>query len=34
VSRLMTMDDFRERVYAATSGEEIFALLKSQEKPA
>lgn len=33
VSRLMTMDAFRERMYAAQSSEEIFELLKSQERP-
>ncbi len=33
ISRLMMMDEFRERIYRATTGEEIFALLKSQEKP-
>ncbi|MGD9789324.1 MAG: PTS sugar transporter subunit IIA [Phycisphaerales bacterium] len=31
VTRLMIMDDFRERIYAAQSSEEIFALLQSQE---
>ena len=31
VSRLMTMEDFRERIYAATSAEEIWSLLKEQE---
>src|SRR5262245_25802290 len=33
ISRLMTMDDFRERVYSATSAAEIYDLLKSQERP-
>ena len=33
ISRLMTMDDFREKIYAAQTAEEIYALLKSQEKP-
>ncbi|HLO40203.1 MAG TPA: PTS sugar transporter subunit IIA [Phycisphaerales bacterium] len=33
VSRLMTMDAFRERMYAAQSAEEIYDLLKSQERP-
>lgn len=32
ISRLMTMDEFRSRIYAATTAEEIYALLKSQEK--
>ncbi len=31
VSRLMTMEDFRERIYAATSGSEVYELLKDQE---
>jgi fructose-specific phosphotransferase system IIA component len=31
ISRLMTMDDFRNRIYAATSADEIYELLKSQE---
>lgn len=31
VSRLMTMDKFRERVYAARSAPEIYDLLKAQE---
>ena len=33
ISRLMTMDDFRNRVYAATTAAEIYDLLKSQERP-
>jgi mannitol/fructose-specific phosphotransferase system IIA component (Ntr-type) len=33
ISRLMTMDEFRERIYAAKSAQEIYDLLKSQEKP-
>jgi fructose-specific phosphotransferase system IIA component len=33
VSRLMTMDAFRERMYAAQSSEEIYELLKGQERP-
>lgn len=33
ISRLMMMDEFRERIYRAATGEEIYALLKSQEKP-
>jgi fructose-specific phosphotransferase system IIA component len=31
ISRLMTMRDFRERVYAAQDAEELFSLLESQE---
>jgi mannitol/fructose-specific phosphotransferase system IIA component (Ntr-type) len=31
ISRLMTMDDFRNRIYAAQSAPEIYDLLKSQE---
>jgi nitrogen PTS system EIIA component len=31
ISRLMTMRDFRERVYAAQSAEELYGLLESQE---
>lgn len=34
ISRLMTMEEFRERIYAATSGEEIWELLREQEAPA
>ncbi|MBI1190932.1 MAG: hypothetical protein GC200_09665 [Tepidisphaera sp.] len=34
VSRLMTMEQFREQIYAASSPQQIFDLLKSQEKPA
>jgi PTS system fructose-specific IIC component len=34
ISRLITMDEFREKIYNATSAEEIYALLKSQEEPA
>lgn len=34
VSRLMTMDQFRNQIYAATSAAEILALIRSQEKPA
>jgi fructose-specific phosphotransferase system IIA component len=33
ISRLMTMDDFREKIYAAQTSREIYDLLKSQEKP-
>ena len=31
ISRLMTMDDFRNRIYAAQTAPEIYDLLKSQE---
>ncbi len=31
ISRLMTMEDFRERIYAAQTSAEIFELLKSRE---
>jgi fructose-specific phosphotransferase system IIA component len=31
ISRLMTMDEFRNRIYAAQSAGEIYELLKSQE---
>ena len=31
ISRLMTMDDFRNRIYAAQTAAEIYELLKSQE---
>ncbi|MBX3404664.1 MAG: PTS sugar transporter subunit IIA [Phycisphaeraceae bacterium] len=31
IARLMTMDQFREQVYAAKSAPEIFDLLRSQE---
>ena len=34
ISRLMTMDEFREKIYAADSAQQIYDLLKSQEKPA
>ncbi|HYE60572.1 MAG TPA: PTS sugar transporter subunit IIA [Phycisphaerales bacterium] len=34
ISRLMTMDEFREKIYAAESSQQIYDLLKSQEKPA
>jgi fructose-specific phosphotransferase system IIA component len=33
ISRLMTMDEFRERIYSAQSAQEIYDLLRSQEKP-
>jgi fructose-specific phosphotransferase system IIA component len=34
ISRLMTMEDFRERMYAAQSPQEIYNLLRQQEGPA
>ncbi len=34
ISRLMTMDEFRTRIYAATTAQEIYELLRSQEKGA
>jgi fructose-specific phosphotransferase system IIA component len=34
ISRLMTMDEFRNRIYAATTAGEIYELLRSQEKGA
>lgn len=34
ISRLMTMDDFRNQIYAAKSADEIYALLESKEKSA
>lgn len=34
ISRLMMMEAFREQIYAAQTPEEIFALLRSQEKAA
>lgn len=33
ISRLMTMDDFRNKIYAAQTSGEIYELLKSQERP-
>lgn len=33
ISRLMTMDKFREQIYGAESSQQIYDLLKSQEKP-
>ena len=32
ISRLMTMEQFREQIYAATSPAEIYELLRSQER--
>jgi len=29
----MTMEDFRERIYAAQTPQEIFDLIKAQERP-
>jgi fructose-specific phosphotransferase system IIA component len=34
VSRLMIMESFRDKIYAAQSASEIYELLRSQEKPA
>ena len=33
ISRLMTMDDFRNKIYAAQTSAEIYELLRSQERP-
>lgn len=33
ISRLMTMDDFRNRIYAAATPMAIYELLRSQEQP-
>jgi fructose-specific phosphotransferase system IIA component len=33
ISRLMTMDDFRNKIYAAQTSGEIYELLRSQERP-
>ncbi len=33
ISRLMTMDDFRNRIYAAETPIAIYELLRSQEQP-
>lgn len=32
ISRLMNMEDFRNKAYATTSSEELFELFRSQEK--
>ncbi len=32
ISRLMNMEEFRNKAYATTSGEELFELFRSQEK--
>jgi len=32
ISRLMTMEQFREQIYAATTAAEIFELLRSQDR--
>jgi fructose-specific phosphotransferase system IIA component len=34
ISRLMTMDEFRSRIYEATTPEQIYELLKAQESRA
>ncbi len=34
ISRLMTMDDFRNQIYAASTPQEIYALLESKERSA
>jgi fructose-specific phosphotransferase system IIA component len=34
VSRLMMLNDFRERIYSARTPAEIYELLKSQDRPA
>jgi fructose-specific phosphotransferase system IIA component len=34
ISRLMTMDKFREQIYAATTAPEIYELLRAQEAKA
>lgn len=34
ISRLMTMDDFRNQIYAASTPQEIYALLEGKEKSA
>jgi len=34
ISRLMTMDDFRDQIYGAESADEIFELVKVQEEQA
>jgi len=34
ISRLMTMDDFRGKIYEAQTSVEIFELIRSQEQPA
>lgn len=33
ISRLMTMEAFREKIYAAQTASEIYELLKGQERP-
>lgn len=33
ISRLMTMDDFRGKIYEAQTSAEIFELIRSQEQP-
>lgn len=34
ISRLMTMDDFRNSIYSAKDANDIYALLESKERPA
>jgi len=34
ISKIMSQEDFRERIYEATSAGEIYELLQSQEAPA
>lgn len=34
ISRLMTMDEFRNRIYNAQSAAEIYELIRAQERPA
>lgn len=34
ISRLMIVEDFRERIYAATTREEVYELIRNQESPA
>ncbi len=33
ISRLMAKDEFREKIYAAETSEQVYELLKSQETP-
>ncbi|MFO0833243.1 MAG: PTS sugar transporter subunit IIA [Phycisphaerales bacterium] len=33
ISKLISMEDFREQVYAASTSDEIYALLKAKERP-
>ncbi|MBX3357054.1 MAG: PTS sugar transporter subunit IIA [Phycisphaeraceae bacterium] len=34
ISRLMNIDEFRDRIYSAATPQDIYDLLKSQEQPA